>query len=276
MMGKISSATDWISTEVQHSFLSVIRTTGLIVAALPPAIIFSFAAYGALKQVIDPTGALWAAVMLGVSLEAAGVSISHNALRFFGLWRQGDVEAQRPFMAAVGFTAVYLLAGVLAIVFFDKHPTIRLTGVLAYAVAFIMYMASGLDILADERQDGTVATLKSQVKELVSEVGSLRGRLSAATAKANTAVTERDKALASVDAVVTERDTAVTERDKALAELSKLKARPVIDPDHLPAPLALYTQLVAQGVVPNGEMVERFDIGESTMKRTNAVLLKGG
>jgi hypothetical protein len=57
---------------------------------------------------------------------------------------------------------------------------------------------------------------------------------------------------------------------------SEVDAASAIDPATLPAPLALYARLVSNGIVPNGEMVERFDIGESTMKRTNAVLLKGG
>ena len=271
---KLSHYVEVASVEVQHSFISIIRTLGLIVAALPPAIMFSFAAYGALLPVIGQDGATWAAISLGISLEASGVVISHATLHFFGKWVNGDKRAAAYLKIAAPMTAAYIIMGVAAIWQFDKSEVIRITGTLAYAVALVMYAASALTIIAHGQEEGAIAKLKKAIADLVSERDTLRGRLGAATRSYNTAVSKRDEAVARLDTLAAERDAALAERDKAVAERDEAMTRDVIDVTSLSPQLARYVTLVSSGVTPNGELTDEFNIGASTMKRVNSAFLE--
>ena len=273
-MKSLSHYVEVASVEVQHSFISIIRTLGLIVAALPPAIMFSFAAYGALLPVIGGNGATWAAISLGISLEASGVVISHATLHFFGKWVNGDKRAAAYLKIAAPMTAAYIIMGVAAIWQFDKSEVIRITGTLAYAVALVMYAASALTIIAHGQEEGAIAKLKKVIADLASERDTLRGRLGAATRSYNTAVSKRDEAVARLDTLVAERDAALAARDKAMSERDAALSRNVIDVTRLSPQLARYVTLVSSGVTPNGELTDEFGIGASTMKRVNGVFLE--
>lgn len=280
---KLSNFVENGMNEVRQSFLALTGTLGLLAAAAPPAIMFAFASFHALETVIGYSGALAVGIALAVALECTGVKISHVALDFFRLWRQGDNEALPTFIISALLTGVYLASGAGAVYFFDSNPVVRLTGFLSYAVAGIMYVASGLEMLFDARQGGMVARLKQAIDNLQAKYDSQTAMLGGATRKHDKALAELDKARQelvtirqSVDTIRQERDTAIAERDKALSDLDSSLSQRGIDLSTLPAPLSRYVELVASGVTPNGQLVNEFGIGESTMTRVNSALLKDG
>lgn len=173
----------WLSTkvetgmmEVRKSFLSLTGTIGLVAAALPPALMFMFATVNALKDDIGATAAWAVGIALGLALESAGVKISHVALDYFRLWREGDRDAG--YLSAISWilTFLYLGSGAFAIYHFDSDATIRLAGYLSYLVAAIMYIASGLELLKDSRTNGAVAKLHKIINQLQDEARALQER----------------------------------------------------------------------------------------------------
>ncbi len=150
--------------EARHTFMSVSGTLGLICAALPPALMFAFASHGALVPLIGQTGAITVAVALAIALEATGVKVAHTALDFFATWREGDKEALTGFIVATILTGIYLASGAIAIIEFDHNSTIRLAGLLSYAIAAIMYIGSGLEMMLHTRKTGSLAQLRQQLQ----------------------------------------------------------------------------------------------------------------
>ena len=257
-------------SELRRSFLSLTGTIGLVAAALPPALMFTFAVTHALEPGIGSVKAWAVGVSLGIALESAGVKISHVALDYFRQWRDGDGEAQPLFLLSTLFTVFYLASGAIAIYYFDEDPTIRLAGWLSYLVAAIMYVASGLELLKDIRINGVVAKLQSML---------------------DAAVAARDKALAELDKLVAEHDKATeklskvtAERDKATVELATVQAErdklqkkldeATVQLDKLPTKLAAYVTEVANGVTPNGPFSDKYDVGATSLDRANRMFLK--
>ncbi len=151
--------------EARHTFMSVSGTLGLICAALPPALMFAFASHSALVPLIGQIGAITVAVALAIALEATGVKVAHTALDFFATWREGDKEALTGFIVATILTGIYLASGAIAIIEFDHNSTIRLAGLLSYAIAAIMYIGSGLEMMLHTRKTGILTHLRQQLQE---------------------------------------------------------------------------------------------------------------
>jgi hypothetical protein len=143
------------------------------------------------------------------------------------------------------------------------------------ALIFASVVPLCITILAVVNEAKAIEYGQTLIDKLTTEVNSLRGRLGADTAKVNRALAARDAAMTERDAALAERDAAMTERDAVRAERDRLRARAVVDLSELPPPLARYVELVAEGVTPNGELTNEFGIGQSTMERFNAVILKG-
>ncbi|MCB8944368.1 MAG: hypothetical protein H6658_11515 [Ardenticatenaceae bacterium] len=150
--------------EARHTFMSVSGTLGLICAALPPALMFAFASHKALVPLIGQAGAMTVAIALAIALEATGVKVAHTALDFFATWREGDREALTGFITAAVLTGIYLASGAIAIITFDNNSTIRLAGLLSYAVAAIMYIGSGLEMMLHSRKAGILTQLRQQLQ----------------------------------------------------------------------------------------------------------------
>ena len=176
-----SSHVDRYMQETRKTFMSVSGTLGLICAALPPALMFAFASHHALVPLIGHYGALTVAVALAIALEATGVKVAHIALDFFATWREGDREALTGFITATTLTGIYLASGAIAIIQFDDNPTIRLAGLLSYAVAAIMYIGSGLEMMLHSRKTGAFAQMRQQVDVWQSKAKDRQTRLQAIT-----------------------------------------------------------------------------------------------
>jgi hypothetical protein len=143
------------------------------------------------------------------------------------------------------------------------------------ALIFASVVPLCITILAVVNEAKAIEYGQDLIAKLTAERDSLRGRLGAATTKTNRALAERDMAMTERDKALSAYDELLAERDAALVERDRLRARAVVDLSELPPPLARYVELVAEGVTPNGELTNEFGIGQSTMERFNAVILKG-
>lgn len=176
-----SSQVDHYMQEARSTFMSISGTLGLICAALPPALMFAFASHHALVPLIGHYGALTVAVALAIALEATGVKVAHTALDFFATWREGDREALAGFVTASILTGVYLASGAIAIIQFDSNSTIRLAGLLSYAVAAIMYIGSGLEIMLRSRKAGAFTLVRQQMEAWQAKAKEWQMKLQAAS-----------------------------------------------------------------------------------------------
>lgn len=136
---------------LSDTFVIVISTIGLIVAALPPAIIFGTALSNSLSVSIGRASGVAAGFGLGVALEAAGVISAHNAIKFYVEWVRHRVRgAEGKFYASAAIVFIYTVIGIVSIVIFDSDQSIRIGGIVAYLIAPMIYVASGMS--ADTRQ----------------------------------------------------------------------------------------------------------------------------
>lgn len=165
---------DDTTRSLQDMFLSISGAVGLVVAALPPALMFGFASQHALVGAIGYAGSIAVAIALAAALETAGVKVSHNALSAFADWRRGDEKSKTDFYWLAALTMFYLAAGATAIFFFDDNPQIRLAGFLSYAVAGIMYIGSGFEFIRHEARQGIVARLQEEASKLQEETIALQ------------------------------------------------------------------------------------------------------
>ena len=210
--------------EARHTFMSVSGTLGLICAALPPALMFAFASHSALVPLIGQTGAITVAVALAIALEATGVKVAHTALDFFATWREGDKEALTGFIVATILTGIYLASGAIAIIEFDHNSTIRLAGLLSYAIAAIMYIGSGLEMMLHSRKAGTLTQLRHQLHEWRAKAEKLHLDLQEAlhslevVSQANDA---HEKQVADLTAQVQPLETRQVQLEKQNAELAR-------------------------------------------------------
>ncbi|MCP4418900.1 MAG: hypothetical protein GY805_19970, partial [Chloroflexi bacterium] len=180
-IGTFSTAVERYMQAARNIFMSVSGTLGLICAALPPALMFAFASHDALVPLIGHYGALTVAVALAIALEATGVKVAHTALDFFATWREGDKEALVGFITSVVLTAIYLASGAIAIVRFDDDPTIRLAGLLSYAIAAIMYIGSGLEMMLHSRKAGAFTQMRQLMEAWQAKAQAWQMKLKEAT-----------------------------------------------------------------------------------------------
>lgn len=197
---------------LQDMFLSISGAVGLIVAALPPALMFGFAAQHALVGAIGYSGSIAVAIALAAALETAGVKVSHNALAAFADWRRGDEKSQTDFYWLTALTVFYLTAGAVAIYFFDSNPQIRLAGFLSYAVAGIMYIGSGFEFIRHEARNG----LATRMQEAAREAQALAQGAQAAASEWQTAAREAQELAQGMQAELAEAQGQATEwQDRA-------------------------------------------------------------
>jgi DNA-directed RNA polymerase specialized sigma subunit len=209
--------------EARNTFTSVSGTLGLICAALPPALMFAFASHKALVPLIGPAGALTVAIALASALEATGVKVAHTALDFFATWREGDKEALAGFITATVLTGIYLASGAVAIIKFDNNSTIRLAGLLSYAVAAIMYIGSGLEMMLHSRKAGVLAQLRRQLQGWQVKAEKLQQDLQEVLTKLESVSktnTENERQVAELEAQVKPLETRLAQLEIQNADLS--------------------------------------------------------
>jgi hypothetical protein len=219
-----SSNVERYMQEARHTFMSVSGTLGLICAALPPALMFAFASHKALVPLIGQAGAMTVAVALAIALEATGVKVAHTALDFFATWREGDKEALTGFITATVLTGIYLASGMVAILEFDNNITIRLAGLLSYAVAAIMYIGSGLEMMLHSRKAGILAQLRIQVQEWRSKAEQLQADWQEAHGKLETvskANTDNERRVSELEAKAKPLEMRLAQLEKQNAELAR-------------------------------------------------------
>ena len=276
--------------EARHTFMSVSGALGLICAALPPALMFAFASHKALVPLIGQAGAITVAIALAIALEATGVKVAHTALDFFATWREGDKEALTGFVVATVLTGIYLASGAVAIIEFDHNSTIRLAGLLSYAVAAIMYIGSGLEMMLHSRKAGIIAQLRGQLQEWQSKAERLTHELQEAVrnlevvSKANEA---RERQVADLNAKVQPLENQQAQLEKQNAELTRTNQQlesqiaSLQESDRILQAFNPLVQDIGKLLAGNGltqtEIASRHQTSESTVSRLKSQLNgKGG
>lgn len=131
-MDKLSIFTE----RVRNGYILVGSAVGLIVAGLAPAILFGYSLYHAL--VVQGWLSFWAGVAgfsLAVTMEVVGGVSAHVAQHA----RNFNIKVTAYFTLAI-----YTLTGLGYMMFFEPNDTIQRTGVMAYLVAPLLYLAVAL------------------------------------------------------------------------------------------------------------------------------------
>ncbi|MCA9925729.1 MAG: hypothetical protein KC421_25330 [Anaerolineales bacterium] len=280
-----SSQVDHYMQEARSTFMSVSGTLGLICAALPPALMFAFASHHALVPLIGHYGALTVAIALAIALEATGVKVAHTALDFFATWREGDREALAGFVTASILTGVYLASGAIAIIQFDNNPTIRLAGLLSYAVAAIMYIGSGLEMMLRSRKAGAFTLMRQQMEAWQAKAKDLQTKLQAAAQSVG--VLERTKA--QHESRIAELESKVQPLERQVRELEKRNNQLATANQHLERQVAQLHdsdrilqafnplvqdigRLLTGDAITQAEIATRHNTSESTVSRMKSQL----
>ena len=271
--------------EARNTFMSVSGTLGLICAALPPALMFAFASHHALVPLIGNMGALTVAIALAIALEATGVKVAHTALDFFATWREGDKEALVGFVIATILTGIYLASGAIAIIQFDDNPTIRLAGLLSYAVAAIMYIGSGLEMMLHSRKAGTLTQMRQQMKTWQAKAEDTQMNLQAATQAIEaleTAKVQHESRMAELESKVQPLESQVEELEMRNAQLAtanqqlESKIAQLQDSDRILQAFNPLVQdigrLLTGDAMTQAEIATRHNTSESTVSRLKSQL----
>lgn len=280
-----SLAVDRTMQEVRNIFMSVSGTLGLMCAALPPALMFAFATHDALVSLIGQYGAITVAVALAIALEATGVKVAHTALDFFATWRDGDKEALVGFIAATILTGIYLASGAIAIIRFDNDPTIRLAGLLSYAIAAIMYIGSGLEMMLHSREAGAFTQMRQSMEIWKNKAQEWQAKLQEATQSMEAleiANGQHESRIVELASKVNPLEQRVEELERVNAQLANVKQQlerqvaVLQDSDRI---LQAFNPLVKDigrmltgEVITQAEIAARHDTSESTVSRLKSQL----
>jgi hypothetical protein len=158
-MSKLNEVTE----RVRHGYILIGSTVGLMVAGLAPAILFGYSLFHALvSQAWDGRAAVVAGGALAITMEFVGGVSAHVAQ-----------HARNQTVKALGYftLATYTLIGLGYMLFFEPNPTIQRTGIMAYLVAPLLYLAVALLSATlqqgKEREEGKQYTIGVRRDELV-------------------------------------------------------------------------------------------------------------